>query len=148
MAAMYRKSIDILSHNNLSDNEKLRQLYAIYPSFNQLKSETNTLGSKSTAASSESAAEVEAPAEATPAEQEATPAPAAQPVSPTSPLDIRFIKLQPNVRAKVGNLLLKITANPNMLSRNAAGELVLYGEPVVGRTLTLFSRRPLRETAR
>ena len=36
------------------------------------------------------------------------------------------------MRAKAANLLLKITANPNVLSRNAAGELVLYGEPVVG----------------
>ena len=38
MAAMYRKSIDILSRKNLSDGEKLRQLYAIDPSFNHLKS--------------------------------------------------------------------------------------------------------------
>ena len=32
MAAMYRKSLDILSQKNLSDGEKLRQLYAIDPS--------------------------------------------------------------------------------------------------------------------
>ena len=38
----------------------------------------------------------------------------------------------PNVRAKAANLLLKITANPQVMSRNAAGELVLYGEPMVG----------------
>ena len=47
-------------------------------------------------------------------------------------MDIRSIKLQPNVRAKAANLLLKITANPQVLSLNAVGELVLYGEPVVG----------------
>ena len=46
-------------------------------------------------------------------------------------MDIRSIKLIPNVRAKAANLLLKITAKPQMLSRNAAGKLVLYGEPVV-----------------
>ena len=36
------------------------------------------------------------------------------------------------MRAKAANLLLKITADQQVLSRNAAGELVLYGEPVVG----------------
>ena len=78
-----------------------------------------------------SAPDAEATAEVT-AEQVAIPATAAPPVSPTSPMDIRSIKLQPNVRAKAANLLLKITANPQVMSRNAAGELVLYGEPVVG----------------
>ena len=53
-------------------------------------------------------------------------------------MDIRSIKLQPNVRAKAANLLLKITANPQVLSRNAAGELVLYGEPVVGSDFDAF----------
>ena len=47
-------------------------------------------------------------------------------------MDIRSIKLQPNVRAKAANLLLEITANPQVMSQNAAGELMLYGEPVVG----------------
>ena len=32
---------------------------------------------------------------------------------------------------KASNLLLTIAANPDVLSRNEAGELVLYGEPVV-----------------
>ena len=88
MAAMYRKSLDILSRQNLSDGNKLRQLYAIEPSFNQLKGETKTHGSKPTAASSESATDAEAAAEVT-AEKEATQAPAAPPVSRTSPMDIR-----------------------------------------------------------
>ena len=48
MAALYRKSVDIFSRKNLSEGEKQRQLYAIVPSFNHLKSETNTLGSKPT----------------------------------------------------------------------------------------------------
>ena len=46
-------------------------------------------------------------------------------------MDIRSIKLQPNVRAKVSKLQLKITANKKMQSYNAAGELMLYGEPFV-----------------
>ena len=62
MAAMYRKSMDILRRQNLSDGEKLRQLYAIDPSFNQLKNETNTLGSKPAVAPSESAPDAEATA--------------------------------------------------------------------------------------
>ena len=134
MANMYRKSVDILSRKNLSDGEKLRQLYAIDPSFNQIKSETNTLGSKPAVTSSESAPDAEAVAEevAAGSEQEATPAPGAPPASRTSPMDIRSIKLQPNVRTKAANLLLKIRANPQVMLRNAAGELVLYGEPVVG----------------
>ena len=52
MAAMYPKSMDILSRKNLSDGEKLRHLYAIDPSINQLKSETYTLGSKPAVAAS------------------------------------------------------------------------------------------------
>ena len=131
MAAIYRKSLDILSRKFIRDGEQLCQLYPIDPSFNQLKSETNTLGSKLTVTSSESATDAEAAAEVT-AEQEATPAPVAPHVSPTSPINIRSIKLQPNVRAKAANLPLKITANPQALSRNAASELVLYGEPLVG----------------
>ena len=71
--------------------------------------------------SSDNASDAEAAAEEATAEQEATPATAAPLVSPTSPMDIRSIKLQPNVRAKAANLLLKITANPQVLSRNAAG---------------------------
>ena len=132
MAAMYRKSVDILSRKNVDDGETLRQLYAIDPSFNQLKNETNTLGSKPPVTSSDNASDAEAAAEEATAEQEATHAPAAPPVTPTSPMDTRSIKLQPNVRAKAANLLLKITANPKVLSRNAAAELVLYGEPVIG----------------
>ena len=62
MAAMYRKSVDILSRKNLSDGEKLRQLYAIDPSFNQLKSEINTLGRKPPVTSSDTASNVEAAA--------------------------------------------------------------------------------------
>ena len=82
--------------------------------------------------SSDNASDAEAAAEEATAEQEATPSLAAPPVSPTSPTDIRSIKLQSNVRAKAANLLLKITANLQVLSRYAAGELVLYGDPVVG----------------
>ena len=135
MAAMYRKSIDILYSKDLSDGEKLRQLYAIDPSFNQLKSQINTLGSKpAVTPSSESALDAEAAAakKVTTSEQVATQAPGAQPASPASPLDIRLIKLEPNVRAKAANHLLKITTNLQVLSRNAAGALVLYSEPVVG----------------
>ena len=134
IANMYRKTVNILSRINLSDGEKLRQLYAINQSFNQLKSETNTLGSKPAVTPSKSASDAVAVAEevATGGEQEATPAPGAPLALPTSPINIRSIKLQPNVRAKAANLLLTITANPQVMSRNATGELVLYGEPVVG----------------
>ena len=85
---------------------------------------------------------MEALAEEATAEQEATPAPAAPPVTPTSPMDIRSIKLQPNVCAKAANLLLKITTNPQVLSRNAAGKLVLYGEPVVGSDFDAIFQAP------
>ena len=48
------------------------------------------------------------------------------------PIDLTKIHLHPTVKAKADKLLQTITANPQILSRNAAGELVLYGEPVHG----------------
>jgi hypothetical protein len=73
------------------------------------------------------------------AEPKVVPVGAAEPEAPqagadkqASPLDLRKISLHPQVCDQASNLLLQISANPNVLTRNAAGELVLNGEPVHG----------------
>ena len=58
-------------------------------------------------------------------------APVVAPKTPAGPLDLRTLNVHPQMREKASKLLLTIAANPDVLSRNAAGELVLYDKPVV-----------------
>ena len=133
MAALYRQTMDVLSRKDLDEGSKLKMLSTIDARFNQLKRETNTLGSKTAV----KAPEAEAAEPALDDEPVVAPVDAAKPEQaavkePASPLDLRKINLHPQVRDKASKLLLLISANPDVLTRNAAGELVLYGQPVPG----------------
>ena len=134
MAALHRQTMDVLSRKDLDEGGKLRMLSSIDARFNQLKRETNTLGSK-TAVKAPVADAVEPDAAEPEVAPVAAPAVDEKPADanvPAAPFDLRKIGLHPQVRDKASKLLLQISANPDVLTRNAAGELVLYGEPVHG----------------
>ena len=132
----------MLARKGLSDGEKLKLLSLIDRRFDQLKRETNTLSSKIAHKVSNGRKKEAAVPEAVPVDNEEpvqdeaaaydNQAPVVAPKTPPGPLDLRTINVHPQMRNKATKLLLTIAANPDVLSRNAAGELVLYGEPVVG----------------
>ena len=137
MAALHRQTMDILSRKDLDEGAKLKMLSTIDSRFNQLKRETNTLGSKTTLKqcdNDEADKDVEGPedAAAEDIEEQAVEPDANPALEQPSPLDARIRKLHPLVRTKASNLLNTITANPEVLSRNASGELVLNGDAVHG----------------
>ena len=150
MANMQRETRQVLDRKDIGFDEKLKLLCAIDKRFDQLRRETNTLSSKTTLKVAgvvgdqadpviDQAADDDAPeADGAPDEAAANDAAPEANVEPViedvvqGPIDLSKINLHPTVKAKAEKLLQTITDNPQILSRNAAGELVLYGEPVHG----------------
>ena len=146
MAAMQRETRQVLDRKDIGFDEKLKLLCAIDKRFEQLRRETNTLSSKTTlkvaaVAGDQAQPVIDEAAEEdddAPEADDAAP-PEAQVEQPVieedvmhGPIDLSKIHLHPTVKPKADKLLQTITDNPQILSRNAAGELVLYGEPVHG----------------
>ena len=141
MAALYQERIDVLARKGLSDGEKIKLLSSIDRRFDQLKRETNTLSSKLALKAPDDGDAEMAVAKAVAADNEEPvqdeaashddQASVVAPKTPAGPLDLRTINVHPQMQDKAFKLLLTIAANPDVLSRNAVCELVLYGEPVV-----------------